>query len=716
MTGARLDLFPPLPPLAYARRLQARLPFPLGAPGCMLFGRARYGLRSALAGLELAEGDEVLVPAYHHGSEIEALMRAGLECRFYDATETLEPDEAELESLLDSRTRALYLIHYLGFPQDAERWRSWCDERGLLLIEDGAQAWLARSDYGPVGSIGDLALFCLYKTFGVPDGAAVFSVVQPEEQTDQWPLGLGRLARRHASWFAARSRMFGTLTSPLRQQDDLPAERELAWLPEESPPSSTTVFLLPRIADPSAAAQRRANYRVLLDDLGELVPPTFAELPAGASPLWFPIDVEKAGPKLAQRLESNGIEARPAWTTLHRSFPARRFPGAASWRARLVGVPVHQELRRRDVERIAAVARGRSKRPRVLDLEPTDELEPLREEWERLALASGNIFATPEWANSWWRHFGGEAKLLLTTCRSRDGALLGLLPLYRWAKRPARVLRFLGHSAGDQLGPLCSPQDRPAVARSLRRAIATGPLRCDVLMGEQLPADEGWSALLGAKTLTREGTPMLRFRHDSWEGFLGSLSARLRHEIRHDERKLAERHELTYRLADDPARLQDDLGVMFALHNARWGDKSVFAHDHQPFHRDFAACALERGWLRLWLLELDGKPVAAWYGFRFCGIESFYQAGRDPEWQRSSVGLVLMVHTMRSALEDGAREYRFLRGGEGYKYRFADEDRGLVTIALPTGATGSTAVAGALALRNARRGYRAAQAAARRRR
>jgi dTDP-4-amino-4,6-dideoxygalactose transaminase len=65
----------------------------------------------------------VLVPAYHHGSEIEALLQAGLRIRYYEVDRALEPDAAALESLLGPDVRALYLIHYLGFPQDAPRWR-----------------------------------------------------------------------------------------------------------------------------------------------------------------------------------------------------------------------------------------------------------------------------------------------------------------------------------------------------------------------------------------------------------------------------------------------------------------------------------------------------------------------------------------------------------------------------------------------------------------
>ncbi len=80
-------------------------------------------------------------------------------------------------------------------------------------------------------------------------------------------------------------------------------------------------------------------------------------------------------------------------------------------------------------------------------------------------------------------------------------------------------------------------------------------------------------------------------------------------------------------------RLQDDLTVLFALHRARWGEGSPFLR-FEAFHREFAAVALERGWLRLWFLELDDRPAAAWYGFRFAGVESYYQAGRDPSAPR----------------------------------------------------------------------------------
>ena len=108
----------------------------------------------------------------------------------------------------------------------------------------------------------------------------------------------------------------------------------------------------------------------------------------------------------------------------------------------------------------------------------------------------------------------------------------------------------------------------------------------------------------------------------------------------------------------------------------------------REMHHEFARAALDHGWLRLWLLELDGRPLAAWYGLRFADAEWFYQSGRDPAADTEHVGFVLLAHTIRAAIQDGVGDYPLLRGDEEYKSRFADRDPGLQTIALPLTARG----------------------------
>jgi perosamine synthetase len=354
---SRLSLWPSLPPRIYARRRPSLLPFPLDAPNCLLFERGRHALWFGVRAAGLEPGDEILVPAYHCGAEIQALMDANLRCRFYEASETLEPETAELEALLSRRTRALFLIHYLGFPQDACRWRSWCDEHGLLLFEDCAQAWLTSVDGRAVGSIGDLAIYSFAKTFALPDGAALVSARRPVPPDTSRRLGLVPLAKRHAEWLMSRSRPADRLLSRFERQSDL----DFALDGPPRGPSSITLFLLRRIPDREVVSRRRANYRRLLDEFSNLVPPPFAKLTDGTCPLVFPVATNRSQAEaLVDRLARNGISAGRLWPVLHPQLPAREFPRAVAWHERFVALPVHQELRSDDVERIAVALADRS--------------------------------------------------------------------------------------------------------------------------------------------------------------------------------------------------------------------------------------------------------------------------------------------------------------------------------------------------------------------
>ena len=52
------------------------------------------------------------------------------------------------------------------------------------------------------------------------------------------------------------------------------------------------------------------------------------------------------------------MTARRLWPVRHPLFPVARFPGAASWHDRFLVLPVHQELREQDLERVATSLRG----------------------------------------------------------------------------------------------------------------------------------------------------------------------------------------------------------------------------------------------------------------------------------------------------------------------------------------------------------------------
>ena len=318
-----------------------------------------------------------------------------------------------------------------------------------------------------------------------------------------------------------------------------------------------------------------------------------------------------------------------------------------------------------------------------------DDLESRREVWSELAARSGNVFATWEWADVWLRHYGSAVEPALLECRSGESPF-AILPLCVDRRGPLRFLRFIGFGTADVLGPICAPTDQVLAGRALREASEelAGPR---LLLAEHLPGG-AIATELGGNVLQHVPNPRLEIGGVSWDDYLSTRSRNLREKVRRSSRKLERAHEVSYRLAS-PSTLDQDFDQLIRLHRLRWGPDSGFGQDDSSaFHREVAAALLAKGLLRLWLMELDGEPAAAWYGFRYEGTEFFYQGGRDPRFDSLSVGFLMLTWTIKAAFDDGLDRYAFLRGDEPYKDRFASDDDGLETRLFGRGAAGQTIV------------------------
>lgn len=120
-------------------------------------------LHLALVSAGIGPGDEVITVPMTFVATVAAILYAGATPRFVDidaATWTMDP--AALEAAITPRTRAVMPVHLHGRVADMESIVEIARARGLVLIEDAAQAHGAQHRGRRAGAIGDLGCFSFY--------------------------------------------------------------------------------------------------------------------------------------------------------------------------------------------------------------------------------------------------------------------------------------------------------------------------------------------------------------------------------------------------------------------------------------------------------------------------------------------------------------------------------------------------------------------------
>jgi Acetyltransferase (GNAT) domain len=168
----------------------------------------------------------------------------------------------------------------------------------------------------------------------------------------------------------------------------------------------------------------------------------------------------------------------------------------------------------------------------------------------------------------------------------------------------------------------------------------------------------------------------------SWEDHLATRSRNLRSQVRRKTKAVVRDFDAVLRLADS-ATLAADFDALAELHERRWrGGSSVFGPGPRGFHAGFAAGALRRGWLRLGVLELRGEPRRRSTAGTSATATSTTRRASTPASSARASGSSCSPGRSGGAAEESASAYDLLRASEDYKFRFADADRTVQTIAI----------------------------------
>jgi dTDP-4-amino-4,6-dideoxygalactose transaminase len=123
---------------------------------------ATSGLFAALGAIGLGPGDEVIVPPYTMSATAMApLIYGGIPVFVDIEPETFTLDPAKVRENITERTRAILAVNLFGHPAHLKHLRALADEFNIKLIEDNAQAPLAKESGTYAGTIGHIGVFSL---------------------------------------------------------------------------------------------------------------------------------------------------------------------------------------------------------------------------------------------------------------------------------------------------------------------------------------------------------------------------------------------------------------------------------------------------------------------------------------------------------------------------------------------------------------------------
>jgi dTDP-4-amino-4,6-dideoxygalactose transaminase len=326
----------------------------IGVKHCVSCGNGTDALYISIRALGVKPGDEVITTAHSWISTSETITQAGGRVVFCDTDdETFTIDPAQVEAKITPRTVGIIPVHLYGQPADMDAIMAIARKHQLWVIEDSAQAHLAKYKGRMVGTFGNIATFSFYpgKNLGAYGDAGC--LVTNDDRLAEWATAFARHGGKNEHVMEGIcSRMDGLQAAILNAK-------------------------LPHLPGWTQARQRVATkYNDLLSRIGEIVTPQVAERREHVYHLYV-IRAENRD-SLRKVLTERGIstvlnypKALPFYGAYsYLKHPPEDFPISYANQSRILSLPIYPEISDEMIEDVAEsimrFAKAAVKRPVVV--------------------------------------------------------------------------------------------------------------------------------------------------------------------------------------------------------------------------------------------------------------------------------------------------------------------------------------------------------------
>ena len=319
----------------------------------------------------------------------------------------------------------------------------------------------------------------------------------------------------------------------------------------------------------------------------------------------------------------------------------------------------------------------------VVEITDDDSFRALAQSWNAAAdgSESPSVFLRHEWFDAARAWQGTAARLAIISLRHGDRAV-AILPLARPLHHPRR-LELLTVPDTQFADMIAAAAVLPATSRAFAAALCARK-DWDVLRLDYLRADSAVvrhlapalrSAGLAVHGAERDGNPWIDISRP-WPDYFATRSRRLKKALNlaaNRLRKLGEIRIEHVTSGSDEATFRRALDAAIAISGASWKQRTGNSLDRpgpQAFVRALTEAAWRRGWLSLWLLHLDGRPLAMEYQLIHGSSVHALRADFLAECEDISPGTHLFRHLLEELCGKGYERYYLGPGYNPYKARW----------------------------------------------
>jgi len=307
---------------------------------------------------------------------------------------------------------------------------------------------------------------------------------------------------------------------------------------------------------------------------------------------------------------------------------------------------------------------------------------------------SDTVFLTHEWFRCWWQAYGGENRLFILLVED-EGEIIAVAPLMiskeRYRGFPVKRVGFIENNNSPKSDFIILAKDKECLSLIVNYLRKNKNL-WDILFLNNIPRESRTTDILpqlfvekGILFGIRDGTssPYITINSD-WQNYYSKRSKKFREVLNNKANRLKKLGTITVQEFNN--RNEDLMAKVFEIGRRSWKEKEKIAisstKENRKFFSQLSKIASQKGWLSIWLLNLNGQSIAFEYHLKYKRKVYALRAAYMEEYQEASPGSVLDKHIIEHLFRGDFTGYDLGPGVVFYKMRWTSEVRDCLQFAI----------------------------------